>query len=333
MERSQPFAPPQLPTHSAGEAVTTMSAPILVTGMPRSGTTWTAQMLAAGGALIRVNEPLNPQHPPGGFPGILDVDVEHRFQYICADNEDRFLRAYRDMLRYRYRVWPELRRNRSLHDVPRQVNHMRLFLDGRLNRKRLLVADPYAVFSIPWFIERLGFRVVVVVRRPAATVSSRKRLGWRFDAAELRKQPLLVRDVLDPLAVDTGIDDVGDPLIGPGAQLWSVIHETIDWYRSRGLPIDVVRHEDLSSDPQVAFRGLYQRLGLPMTSRAARLIERSTAAGNPTEVRARDPHRVRLDSRANLDAWRTRLTAAELDHIARLTGTVARRFYDPDELS
>jgi hypothetical protein len=38
--------------------------------------------VAAGGGLIRINEPLNPQHPPGGFPGILDA-AEHRFQYIC----------------------------------------------------------------------------------------------------------------------------------------------------------------------------------------------------------------------------------------------------------
>src|SRR5262249_37282472 len=154
-----------------------MSAPILVTGMPRSGTTWTAQMLAAGG-LIRLNEPLNPQHPPGGFPGVLDAPVEHRFQYICAENEQPFLGAYRDMLRYRYRLWPELRRNHTPGDLPRQANHLRLFLEGRLRHRRLLVADPFAVFSIPWFIERPGFRVVVVVRRPAATVSSRKRLGW-----------------------------------------------------------------------------------------------------------------------------------------------------------
>jgi hypothetical protein len=332
MERLRPSAITR-PDIAAGAAVTSTHAPILVTGMPRSGTTWTAQMLAAGGGLVRVNEPLNPQHPPGGFPGILDAAVEHRFQYICADNEAGFLRAYRDMRRYRYRLWPELRRNRSLHDVPRQLNHMRLFLDGRLTGKRLLVADPYAVFSIPWFIERLGFRVVVVVRRPAATVSSRKRLGWRFDVAELERQPLLVRDVLDRLAIETTVDAVGDPLIASGARLWSVIHEAIDHYRSRGLPIEVVRHEDLSSDPQEAFRDLYRRLGLEMTSRAARLIERSTAAGNPTEVRARDPHRVRLDSRANLDAWRTRLSSAELDQIASLTGPIAGRFYDPDELS
>ena len=41
-------------------------SPILVTGLPRSGTSWVGKMLAASGELVYVNEPLNPQHPPAG---------------------------------------------------------------------------------------------------------------------------------------------------------------------------------------------------------------------------------------------------------------------------
>jgi hypothetical protein len=43
--------------------------PILVTGMPRTATSWVGKMLEASGALVDVNEPLNPQHPPGRSPG------------------------------------------------------------------------------------------------------------------------------------------------------------------------------------------------------------------------------------------------------------------------
>src|SRR5438874_1277699 len=49
--------------------------PILVTGMPRSGTSWISKMLEAGGGLVHINEPLNPQHPPGLSPGVLGVIV------------------------------------------------------------------------------------------------------------------------------------------------------------------------------------------------------------------------------------------------------------------
>ena len=57
----------------------------------------------------------------------------------------------------------------------------------------------FAVFSAEWFARQMGFRVVVIVRHPLAVVSSRKRLGWRFDLDELLAQPLLLRDWLTPI--------------------------------------------------------------------------------------------------------------------------------------
>jgi hypothetical protein len=311
----------------------TSHAPILVTGMPRSGTTWIAHMLAAGGDLVYLNEPLNPQHPPGGFPGILNAEVEHRFQYICEDNEDQFLTAYTDMRQYRYHPVAELRRNHRPSDVSRQVNHVRQYLAGRLRGRRLMVADPFAVFSTPWFVNRMGFEVVVVVRRPAATVSSRKQLGWFFDPGELTQQPLLMRDVLGPLGVPTTLNGTATRLIDAGAMLWSGIYASIAAYRANGVRFTVVRHEDLSSDPDAGFGELYERLGLDRNDRAAAEIERSTSAANPGQLAPGDPHRVRLDSRANLDSWRSRLAADELERIHELTAEVAAEYYSPAELA
>ena len=65
--------------------------PLLVTGLPRTGTSWVGKMLELSNAVVYVNEPLNPQHPPGHSPGVLDARVTHRFQYICADNEQDWL--------------------------------------------------------------------------------------------------------------------------------------------------------------------------------------------------------------------------------------------------
>src|SRR4029077_9812825 len=132
----------------------------------------------------------------------------------------------------------------------------------RIHGRRLLVADPFAVFSTPWFVNRMGFEVVVVVRRPAATVSSRKQLGWCFDPAELTRQPLLMRDVLDPLGVPTTLNGTQTPLIDAGAMLWSGIYASIAAYMARGVRFTLVRHEDLSSDPEAGFAALYERLGL-----------------------------------------------------------------------
>src|SRR5436309_312642 len=51
------------------------SSPILVTGMPRSATSWVGKMLDASGEVVYINEPLNPEHPPGRTPGVRD-DIE-----------------------------------------------------------------------------------------------------------------------------------------------------------------------------------------------------------------------------------------------------------------
>jgi hypothetical protein len=43
--------------------------PILVTGMPRTATSWVGKMLEAGGALVYVSEPLNPSIRPAARRG------------------------------------------------------------------------------------------------------------------------------------------------------------------------------------------------------------------------------------------------------------------------
>lgn len=299
--------------------------------MTRTGTTWLATMLDASGDVVYINEPLNPRHPPGGSPGILDVPpVAHRFQYICSDNESEYLAPYRELLRLRYHPWRELRRNHAPSDLPRVARGMVNFGLGRLRGKRPLIADPFATFSTEWFQRRLGCQVVLAVRHPAAVVSSRKRLGWEIDFHQLLDQPLLMRDVLSSrrAEMESMLDRRGD-LLGQGSHLWCAIYGSLVDRLARPPELWVVRHEDLSRDPVGEFERLYRALHLPFTVRVKRVIERASMAGNAPELTLDHPHRVRLDSRANLDNWRRRLTAEEIARIRSITSDVATHYY-PD---
>lgn len=288
-------------------------------------------MLAAGERVVVVNEPLNPQHPPGRSPGILRASVRHRFQYINQDSEADFLPAYRDLLRLRFRPITELRANHAPRDFARAAHYTAAFARGRLQRRRVLIADPYAVFSAPWFVERLGAQVVVVVRRPAPTVSSRKRLGWTIDLRELLDQPALVRDHLQPFQADLEALTDPDDIVGQGALLWRAIYGAVARFDSNPAPI-IVRHEDLSLNPAQEFSRLYAALNLPFTSRAESRILDSTSAGNHPELSVSHPHRTKLDSRANLENWKRRLTDDEIERIRGLTEDVAVRFYDGSDV-
>jgi sulfotransferase family protein len=315
--------------------------PILVTGMPRTATSWVGKMLEASGALVYVNEPLNPQHPPGRSPGVLRAEVTHAFQYISEDNERDWLPAFRDTVRLRFHPLAEVRRNHAPYDLLRALKYTAGFTLGRLRGRRALLDDPYAVFAAPWLARRVGCQVVVTVRDPVATVSSWRRLGWTPRLAELLAQPALVRDRLGRFVPDLraalAADGDGDGGVGPASLLWRVIYGTVAGYRDELPGLEVVRHEDLSADPVPAFRALYGRLGLPFGPDAERAILAATSAGSGggamrwsvsgggvSKTAAR-----RLDSRANLQVWRERLTEEEVARIRELTADVAGLFGYP----
>jgi Sulfotransferase domain len=301
-------------------------APILVTGAHRTGTTWVGKMLAAGGQAAYISEPLNLWHRPG----VLRTPVTHWYTYICAANEPAYLPALRETLRFRYHLGREIRSLRSRKDILRMARDWGIFARGRLRAQRPLLKDPFAIFSTPWFHDRLGCQVVITVRHPAAFASSLKRLGWDFDFSHLLDQPLLMRDLLGPYRDQMeAMRLVPEDIIGQASLLWQITYEIAAAFCARYPDFHIVRHEDLSLDPQDGFQKLYQALDLDFTSQAQRVIADSSSAENPGEVSKKAVHAVRLDSRLNLQNWKRRLQAQEIERVRLLTQATAQHFY-PD---
>ncbi|MEJ2710635.1 MAG: sulfotransferase [Anaerolineales bacterium] len=304
------------------------SSPILVTGAHRSGTTWVGKMLAASRRVAYISEPLNVWHRPG----VLRTPVRHWYTYICEQNEGQYLPALQETLAYRYHTWLELRSLRSRKDALRMGRDFSIFLAGRLLRRRPLLKDPFAVFSAPWFFERLGCQVVISVRHPAAFTSSLKRLGWDFDFEDLLAQPLLMQDWLEPYRqkMEHLQSRPADVVVG-GALLWRMIYQTVDEYRRRFPEFLVVRHEDLSRQPVQGFHALYRSLGLSFDERVEQRIRQSSSPENPQEISRQAVHAVQLDSRANLDNWKRRLTGPEIERVHAITHDVAELYYSDQE--
>ncbi|MBB2913364.1 hypothetical protein FHS43_004668 [Streptosporangium becharense] len=301
--------------------------PVLVTGLPRSGTSWAGRMFTASGELVYVNEPLNPERPPGRSPGVLDASVTHRFQYICRENEEDWLPAFRRTVALRYGFLAELRRNRSPYDLARMVRYGTAFTLGRLGGRRALLDDPFALFSAGWFTERLGCRVVIMLRDPVSFVGSWRRLGWTVRCRELLGQPLLVRDhphleELRPLL------DSRDH-IATTAVLWRVARTTAAELAARHPGILLVRYEDLATDPVASFRRLYGWAGLRWSPRAESRVVRacSTTRGSGREGNgfawsglSRTAYRP-MDSRRALASAATRLSPDAARRVRELTAT------------
>ena len=303
-----------------------MTSPILVTGAHRTGTTWVGKMLTASGEAAYISEPLNVWHRPGVFY----IPTSRWYTYICPENEYNYLDGLRQTLNFRYHLLAEIRSLRSRKDLMRMGRDASAFISGRLRRQRPLLKDPFAVFSAPWFKERLGCQVVITIRHPAAFVSSLKRLGWAFDFSDLLEQPLLMRDWLEPFRSPMEASlKYPDDVIGQGSLLWEIVYRTVMHFQSQHPDFQVVRHEDLSLDPVNGFQHLYTPLNLTFNERAQKTIMTSSSSENPGEVSRTSVHDYRLNSQANLHNWKKRLESGEIERIRAATEETTRHFY-PD---
>lgn len=304
----------------------TEKVPILVTGAHRTGTTWVGKMLAAHPQIAYISEPLNVWHRPGVF----SAPVEQWYTYICEENETAFLTAFDKMLDFRYGLWNETLSLRSRKDMLRMGRDFLTFLRGRRLSQRPLLKDPFAVFSAPWFARRLGCKVVITVRHPAGFASSLKRLSWHFDFTNLIQQPLLMRDWLeeDRAAMETM---PGNDIIGQAALLWRMVYRVVAKFKALYPSILIIRHEDLSRDPLLGYRTLYNNLNLDFTPQIEQTILSTSSSENPSELSKKKVHAVKLDSRANLENWKKRLSNEEIRRVRQISEESAALFYSNSE--
>jgi len=260
-----------------------MAAPVLVTGAPRSGTTWVGRTLTLSGELGELYEPFNPAAGPSP-----------------------------EAMRTALRTWRTARGHRRHH-------------------RTAMAKDPLALFSTPWLARELGFRPVILVRHPAAFVSSLVRVGWQVRFGSWLRQPLLMDSLLAPWAerIERAQESEGD-LVGDGALLWAVCYDVVRRWRDEHPDWLVVRHEDLSADPERAFAELFGALGLSWTGSIAAAIGASTSAQNPTEVSSGAQHELARDSRGIAALWRSRLSDADVRVIRAVTADVGQAFYGED---
>ena len=312
-----------------------MTAPVLVTGLGRTGTTWVGRMLCLSGELNYLHEPFGFYTSPVRWPA---PRLPSRSFYICRDNEADYYRIAADIVRTKYPVrnrLAEVRREKgSFPFKPFKRGHALLAraylrsLHARLRGAAPLVKDPGAFFSAPWLAERFGLRVVVTVRHPAAVASSIKRLGWKVDFRHWRDQPLLMRDYLHAFEaqLDAHCRHPQD-VISQSILLWNMYYTVAQRFRAAHPSWLFVKHEELSADPVAEFRELYRQLNLSWKENVGASIEEYTRPGNLKEDSPREVWTVKRDSRATRRLWAERLTPEEIARIRDGVAEVAQGYY------
>ena len=308
-----------------------MKRPILVTGCPRSGTTWVGSVLAHAPGLAYIHEPFN----PGAGP-FTRAPFVRQFQHVTAANEHLYKASLRETLAFYFDLKQRLR---TIARTPVEgragaVGHaLKTWAAFRVHRLsgwwRALVKDPIALLSAEWLASRFNMDVVVLVRHPAGFVSSALRHPQILTApAAFLDQPELMEGLLArfrPDLLDAGaMSDLERAILQ-----WRLLNDVVDTYRKRHPSWIFVRHEDLCADPPTAFQDLGRRLGVRLPARTMRVLDRYSHAGNAAENNT--TWDLRRDSRAVPALWKTRLTEEQVSVIRARTADVADRFYAPHE--
>lgn len=300
--------------------------PILVTGSIRSGTTWAGRVLGTAPGVAAIHEPFNKDHPVGVFAHRWS----HQYAYVTDGGHatKEIERAMADTLDFRYRPLlhlgqPEtlLRTAGVLRDLPR------FWYRRHLSRPRPLIKDPIALLSAEWLSERFDMEVMIMVRHPGAFAGSYRRIAEPNRFADLAHQEALMEG---PLALYVEEVERGARTVDPieqAAILWRILYSIVVRYQDRHPDWEVVRHEDLSFDPNRAFLDLFERFGLSFTEKTRRFIDRTTNNLNPVEAPEGRLHHIRRNSRDNVRVWQRRLSPEEIARVRDLTEDVAGRFY------
>jgi hypothetical protein len=273
--------------------------PILVTGVPRSGTTWLARLLAkAPGTALAGREPMNPR----GHQYALGKTLHGWTRATDFTPRQRFL------LRSAYRGWNPMVYSRF------GARQWAAALPGT----RLVVKDPYAMLSMPAVTRVTGAVPVLVYRHPGAILASYRRVKWQPRLDELAR-------IVDALAgSEQGLVLPEIPAAGatsPEEEMgifWSVLHE-FALADAATCSAVVVSHAELASGGVEAGRVLAARLGLEWSPAMAMELSKESHGEAVTSTQLHHFDRAPV---AVAEEWRTKLGDGEMqriEHVAAAT--------------
>ena len=167
---------------------------------------------------------------------------------------------------------------------------------------------------------------IILIRHPAAFVSSLIKADWRFPFQDFLKQPsLMSRLDIFRKDIELAASNREMPILEQGILLWNVIHLIIYEYQQVHPEWFFVKHESLSENPLKGFKNIFEYLDLPYTEAVKRGISISTQHGN--KVDAAKPNDTRINSLANIFSCKRRLTDVQIDRIREGTSVVCTNFY------
>ncbi len=317
-----------------------MNEPILITGSHRSGTTWVGNIIRNLPRIYYLHEPLTPNSITRGLFNTeiwyKYYDPKKEYENIETILNELFSGSYPFKAMFNFKnslPHTDYRNPNGINDGKIDLKYFKwrinAYIDSkRLNKKEIipLIKDPIALTAAEWIYHKWNSKNVILIRHPAAFVSSLIRLNWRFNFENFTKQPDLIDRFLGPYR--SQINNPPKDFISEASLIWTCITKIIIEYQKLYPNWLYIRHEDLSYDPIKEYELLFEKLKLQFSNEVKKVIHSSSNFSNPSEVaNSKVVHQLQRNSRDNIKNWKKRLNNKDINKVRDLTEHLSQSFY------
>jgi len=299
--------------------------PILITGIHRSGTTWTGRMVEFAPQVHYLYEPFNDELPPSQYGYTFPTS----YHLVDEVNGPELQAHMEHVLGRAFHADPLLKQVKGLSARMNILRGYNGFRKRKAAGSRPLMKDPHALFAAPWLAEQFGAKVLILIRHPAAFALSLKKKNWPYDFENLTAQPRLMESLPDTLRerVERAVIEPLE-LMGQAGLLWSVVYDRVDRYRKDHPDWMFQKHEEAAQHPGEVFEKIYAYLELPWDDVTRdRIIQYSL--GDNTVYR--QGNSLKRDSAAIVQEWKDQLSIEEIQVVHDDTKEVFNRFYGDED--
>ncbi|MEM9376469.1 MAG: sulfotransferase [Pseudomonadota bacterium] len=295
-------------------------APILISGCPRSGTTFCGNIISKSPEIFEVYEPFNHDFT-------YDLNLPTKFFRFTESNQAAYRGRLDRMMQLadrgaRLKLLPQggLGLIRAEKDMVSSLALKKLAQDREsfFKASRLSMKDPIAFYSSEWLAEVYDARVVMMCRHPGGVVSSYLTLGWEAETKYIIDHPLPGEEGQFDSEIDAWRRNPEDT-IGAVILQWKLFTQATLDLQARHPDWFFCLHDQLCDHPVDVFRAMFKAVDLPFTDAIEAQIIRDTGAANVVDPHQHTQHSLQRQSSELKQSWRKRLDAESADRILRAT--------------
>lgn len=281
--------------------------PVLLTSLPRSGSTWVLRVLEQAPHTLAVFEPDHLDINGLGTNGV--------HPYIRAESEwPEYEAIYRGAFRGEKREPSIL----AINALRRKIQRAAYRFSPK--QPRVIVKTVFSLHNTEWIVRRFSPAVVILLRNPYSLIHSINRKWPAARLKDLLVQEEFVEDYLEPYrevieSAQTPYEILATRVAAYYKAVLTCAEKHPSWI--------VITHEELCCSPLSSYERLYERVGLEWSRGVEKFIE----ATNKPKDSDRVDHVSRISS-AEIDKWRNLLTQAQIDEISNYYRPFEIGYYD-----